>query len=47
MYADSIEQQNEAIAGMFDDMYGYDNNNQHLSYNELDAIEYFLENYEE
>lgn len=47
MYADNIEQQNEAIAGMFDDVYGYDNNNQHLSYNELDAIEYFLENYEE
>ncbi len=47
VYADNIEQQNEAIAGMFDDVYGYDNNNQHLSYNELDAIEYFLENYEE
>ena len=41
-----IRLQNEAIAGMFDDVYGYDNNNQHLSYNELDAIAYFLENYE-
>lgn len=44
-YTNSVELQNEAIAGMFDDVYGY--NNQYLSYNELDAIEYFLENYEE
>lgn len=44
-YTNSVELQNEAIASMFDDVYGY--NNQYLSYNELDAIEYFLENYEE
>jgi hypothetical protein len=44
-YAKTVELQNEDIAGMFDDVYGY--NNQYLSYNELDAIEYFLENYEE
>lgn len=44
-YTNSVELQNEAIADMFDDVYGY--NNQYLSYNELDAIEYFLENYEE
>ena len=39
-YTNSVELQNEAIADMFDDVYGY--NNQYLSYNELDAIEYFL-----
>lgn len=48
-YADNIEQQHKAIADMFADVYGYDysDNTQQLSYNELDAIEYFLENYEE
>lgn len=46
-YAKTVELQNEDIAGMFDDVYGYYGDNQYMSYNELDVIEYFLENYEE
>lgn len=42
-----IRLQNEAITSMFLDVYGYDQSEQYASFNQLDAIAYFLENYEE
>lgn len=41
-----IKLQNEAITSMFVDVYGYDQSEQYVSFNQLDVIEYFLENYE-
>ena len=41
-----IRMQNEAITSMFLDVYGYDQSEQYESFNQLDVIEYFLENYE-
>ena len=41
-----VRLQNEEIAAMFLDVYGYDQSEQYASFNQLDVIEYFLENYE-
>ncbi len=41
-----VQLQNEDITNMFIDVYGYDQTEQYASFNQLDAIEYFLENYE-
>ena len=41
-----IKLQNEAITSMFVDVYGYDQSEQYVSFNQLDVLEYFLENYE-
>lgn len=41
-----VQLQNEDITSMFIDVYGYDQTEQYASFNQLDAIEYFLENYE-
>jgi hypothetical protein len=45
-YNNRVRLQNEEIAAMFLDVYGYDQSEQYASFNQLDVIEYFLENYE-
>lgn len=45
-YNNRVRLQNEEIADMFVDVYGYDQSEQYVSFNQLDVIEYFLENYE-
>ena len=45
-YNNRVRLQNEEIADMFVDVYGYDQSEQYASFNQLDVIEYFLENYE-
>ena len=45
-YNNRVRLQNEEIATMFLDVYGYDQSEQYASFNQLDVIEYFLENYE-
>lgn len=45
-YNNRVRFQNEEIAAMFLDVYGYDQSEQYASFNQLDVIEYFLENYE-
>ena len=45
-YNNRVRLQNEEIAAMFVDVYGYDQSEQYASFNQLDVIEYFLENYE-
>lgn len=45
-YNNRVRLQNEEIEAMFLDVYGYDQSEQYASFNQLDVIEYFLENYE-
>ena len=45
-YNNRVRLQNEEIAAMFVDVYGYDYSEQYPSLSELDMVGYFLESYE-
>ena len=45
-YNNKVQLKNEDITTMLVDVYGYDQTGEYTSFNQLDAIEFFLESYE-